>query len=334
MIDSVIQLLLFLRAGDAMKQKKTWARKQKKREWILTLLTVICMLAAFFLFDGNTVGTRTAGGNGSALSDGEMSGFEVHFLDVGQGDATLIVADGHAMLIDAGENDKGTALQLYLKKHGVEQLDYLVLTHTDSDHIGGADVIISKFDIGQIFLSDFKKENQTYRDLMDSMKIKRMTFSTPKVGAEYELGSASFTILAPNDTYDDPNNSSIALIVDYGNNSFLFSGDCEEEAERDILESGINLDVDVYQVGHHGSRTSSTEEFLDEMSPEYAVISCGEENRYGHPHAQTLNNLRARNIKVFRTDEQGSVIAYSDGKTVTWSCSPSDSWQAGEPTHR
>ena len=158
-----------------------------------------------------------------------------------------------------------------------------------------------------------------------------MTFLSPEVGAEYELGDATFTIIAPNDTYEDPNNSSIALIIDYGDSSFLFSGDCEEEAEEDILENGMNLDVDVYQVGHHGSRTSSTEDFLDAMSPEYAVISCEEKNSYGHPHAQTLNNLRARGIKVFRTDEQGSIVAYTDGTHITWNCSPSDSWQAGEP---
>ena len=132
-------------------------------------------------------------GVSSQGSTGEASGLEVHFIDVGQGDATLIKADGHAMLIDAGENDKGTAVQLYLQKQGVEQLDYLVLTHTDSDHIGGADVIVSKFDIGQIFLSDFKKDNKTYRELMDSIKYKNMTFSTPEAGAEYELGSAEFT---------------------------------------------------------------------------------------------------------------------------------------------
>lgn len=312
-----------------MREGKAKKSGQKNKSWLMSLLTFICVLAALFLFHGQdqTKAVRGDGGGGSA-----PSGIEVHFIDVGQGDATLIKADGHAMLIDAGENDKGTAVQLYLKKQGVEQLDYLVLTHTDSDHIGGADVIISKFDIGQIFLSDFKKDNRTYRDLMDSMRSRHMSFSTPKVGAEYELGNASFTILAPNDTYDDPNNSSIALIVDYGKNSFLFSGDCEEEAERDILANGINLDVDVYQAGHHGSRTSSSEEFLDEMSPAYAVISCAQGNRYGHPHAQTLNNLRARGIRVFRTDEQGSVIAYSDGTNITWNCSPDDSWQAGEPT--
>lgn len=315
-----------------MREKGTQKNRQKNKSWLATLLMFICALAVLFFLNGNNGQQRTESVHGSAASGDLSSGMEVHFIDVGQGDATLILADGHAMLIDAGDNSKGTAVQLYLQKQGVERLDYLVLTHTDSDHIGGADVIISKFDIGQIFLDDFKKDNKTYRELMESMKSRDMTFSTPEVGTEYELGDAVFTIIAPNDTYGDPNNSSIALILDYGENSFLFSGDCEEEAERDILENGMNLDVDVYQAGHHGSRTSSTEEFLDAMSPEYAVISCEEGNSYGHPHAQTLNNLRARRVKVFRTDEQGSIVAYSDGTDITWNCSPDDSWQAGEPT--
>lgn len=317
-----------------MKKKGTQKNKSWPATLLASLLTFICALAVLFILNGNFGQRGTGSVHDFAVSGDSSSGMEVHFIDVGQGDATLILAGGHAMLIDAGDNSKGTAVQLYLQKQGVERLDYLVLTHTDSDHIGGADVIISKFDIGQIFLDDFKKDNKTYRELMESMKSRGMTFSTPEAGAEYELGTAVFTIIAPNDTYDDPNNSSIALILDYGENSFLFSGDCEEEAERDILENGMNLDVDVYQAGHHGSRTSSTEEFLDAMSPEYAVISCEEGNSYGHPHAQTLNNLRARRVKVFRTDEQGSVVAYSDGTDITWNCSPSDSWQSGEPTGR
>ena len=316
--------------GETMKQKRSKKPKNRVLQWVITLLVVVCMLAAnYFLgIDGKLTGSEA--GNDQAVTDEGAYGLEVHFIDVGQGDATLIKADGHAMLIDSGENDKGTAVQLYLKKQGVEKLDYLILTHTDSDHIGGADVMITKFDIGQIFLSDFKKDNKTYRELMDSIKYRHMTFSTPEVGAEYELGGATFTIIAPNDTYEDANNSSLALILDYGENSFLFSGDCEEEAEQDILENGLSVDVDVYQVGHHGSKSSSTEQFLDAMSPEYAVISCAEGNSYGHPHARTLNNLRKRNIKVFRTDEQGSIIAFSDGKRITWNCSPSDSWQVGE----
>lgn len=262
----------------------------------------------------------------------ENADMEVHFIDVGQGDATLIKSDGHYMLIDAGENDKGTLIQNYLRKQGVDKLDYLVLTHTDADHIGGADVIINKFAIDNLFLGDYKKDNKTYGELMDAIAYKNLTYSTPAVGAEYQLGNAVFTIVAPNGTYSDPNNSSIALMLQNGNNSFLFTGDCEEEAEEDILRNGINIDCDVYKLGHHGSRTASSRAFLDVITPVYGVVSCQEDNSYGHPHAEPLNNLREMGVMLFRTDEQGSIVAYSDGEEITWNCAPSDTWKAGEPT--
>lgn len=260
-----------------------------------------------------------------------VADMEVHFIDVGQGDATLIKADDKYMLIDAGDNSKGTTVQSYLKKQGVDKLDYLILTHTDADHIGGADVIITKFEVDTLFIGDFKKDNSTYEELMDAIEYKRLKYSTPAVGNEYRLGNAIFTIVAPNTTYDDPNNSSIALLFKNGENTFLFTGDCEEESETDILANGIDIDCDVYKVGHHGSRTASGKDFLKAISPEYGIISCAEENSYGHPHAEVLNNLRNMSVKVFRTDEQGSVVAYSNGTEITWNSEPSDTWKAGEP---
>ncbi len=257
---------------------------------------------------------------------------EVHFIDVGQGDCTLIKCNGKSMLIDAGDNDKGTAVQLYLKKQGIKNLDYLVLTHPDADHIGGADVIVTKFGIDQIFMSPYEKDNKTYDELIQAIDYKNMKWSTPSVGSQYTLGNASFTIIAPNDTYEDPNNSSIGLILKNGKNSFLFTGDAEEEAESDILGNKINISADVYQAGHHGSKTASSSVFLKKVNPTYAVISCAEGNKYGHPHSATLNNLRTMGVQVFRTDEQGSIVAISNGSTITWNCAPSETWQAGEPT--
>ena len=268
--------------------------------------------------------------NSTAVEDSTTSEMEIHFIDVEQGDATLIKVDGHYMLIDAGDNSMGTKVQLYLSKQGVEKLDYLILTHTDADHIGGADVVVTKFDIDTIFMGDYKKDNKTYEELINAMKSRSMTYAIPEVGAQYQLGDATFTILAPKEIYDDPNNTSIALKLTHGENTFLFSGDAEAEAEADILATGLDLDVDVYKVGHHGSSSSSTVEFLDAMTPEYAVISCKEGNSYGHPHAETLINFRAKGIQVFRTDEQGSVVAFSDGQKITWNCAPSETWQAGE----
>lgn len=256
---------------------------------------------------------------------------EVHFIDIGQGDCTLLKCDGMTMLIDAGENDKGTKIQQYLISQGVERLDYLVLTHPDSDHIGGADVIVTKFDIGTVYMSYYTKNNKTYNDLINAIDYKRLKWITPDVGHTFEFGSADVTIIAPNKKYSNPNDASIGLLIRNGSNSFLFTGDAEEEAETDILANNMDIGADVLHLGHHGSKTSSSEKFLDAVSPKYAVISCGEGNSYGHPHAQTMNNLRSRHISVYRTDEQGSIIAVSNGSDITWSCSPSDTWQAGEP---
>ena len=257
---------------------------------------------------------------------------EVHYIDVGQGSATLIKSGDHAMLIDAGDSDQGTKIQLYLTKQGVENLDYLVLTHPDADHIGGAPVIITKFGIGQLFLSNYEKDNKTTQKVRDAMQYKGLTASDCQVGDTYTLGNASFTILAPVKEYADSNNASIALMVQNGNNRFLFTGDCEAEAEADLIASGADLSADVYLAGHHGSDTASSQAFMDAVSPTYAVISCGEGNSYGHPHAEVLNRFRSMGIQVFRTDEQGSVIAESDGTGITWNCAPSETWQAGERT--
>lgn len=257
---------------------------------------------------------------------------EVHYIDVGQGSATLLKSGRHAMLIDTGDSDQGTKIQLYLTKQGVENLDYLVLTHPDADHIGGAPVIITKFGIGQLFLSNYEKDNKTTQKVRDAMQYKDLTASDYQVGDTYTLGNASFTILAPVKEYADSNNASIVIMVQNGNNRFLFTGDCEAEAEADLIASGADLSADVYLTGHHGSDTASSQAFMDAVSPTYAVISCGEGNSYGHPHAEVLNRFRSMGIQVFRTDEQGSVVAESDGTGITWNCAPSETWQAGERT--
>lgn len=265
----------------------------------------------------------------SEISDSRL---EVHFMDVGQGDATFISCDGHYMLIDAGNNDKGTAVWSYLMQQGVEQLDYVIATHPDADHIGGVDVVLYKFDCGTVIMPDVENNTRTYEDVVQVMKEKDYPMTVPIVGETYSLGEASFTIIAPNKDYgNDLNNSSVGILLEHGDNRFLLTGDAEEEAEADILANGIDISADVYKAGHHGSNTASTEEFLNAVNPDYAVISCGEENSYGHPHAEVLNRFRSMGIDVFRTDEQGTIVAVSDGMEITWNCTPSESWQAGEP---
>ena len=256
---------------------------------------------------------------------------EVHFLDVGQGDATLIACDGHYMLIDAGNNDKGTLVQSYLEQQGVETLDYVIGTHPDADHIGGLDVILYKFDCGTVILPEVENDTRTYEDVIRVLEEKDYPVTAPVVGDAYTLGGASFTIVAPNGDYgDDLNDWSVGILLQNGENRFLFTGDTGEQAEQDILANGIDISADVYKASHHGSNTASSEAFIQAVSPEYAVISVGEGNQYGHPHAEVLNRFREAGIEVFRTDEQGTIVAASDGTDITWNTASSGSWQAGE----
>lgn len=267
----------------------------------------------------------------SQASGSKESKMEVHFIDVGQGDAALITCDGHSMLIDAGDYTKGTAIQNYLQKQKIKKLDYLILTHPDADHIGGAPVIITKFDIDKVFISNYEKDNKTYQKLIQALDNKHLKYTMPKAGAQYTLGTAAVTILAPNGNYDNPNDASIALTIRNGKNTFLFTGDAGENAEQDILGNGIDVSADVYKAGHHGSRTSTSQKFFEAVKPSYAVISCGEDNSYGHPHAEALNTFRMNGVAVYRTDEEGTIIAVSDGEKITFNVPASETWKSGEP---
>lgn len=289
----------------------------------------------------NTISQNVLSGSDEAITDeviseealdptDELLPLEIHYMDVGQGDATLITCNGEAMLIDAGDNSCGTKLQNYIRKQGVKSLKYMIGTHPDADHVGGMDVIITKFDCDMILLPDYQSDTQTYRDVLDAVIYRNEYVTVPKVGECYTLGDAEFTVLSPSRIYEDSNNNSIALRLTYGERSFLFTGDAEYEAESDMLQGNQSLQSDVYKVGHHGSKTATSEQFLRTVSPKYAVISCGSDNDYGHPHAEVLNRLREYGVQVFRTDEQGSIIATCDGSNILWSCSPTDTWQAGE----
>lgn len=292
---------------------------------------VYIFLVAAVLIGGILADSRMSLASGAKAGNTKAAKMEVHFIDVGQGDSTLITCDGHAMLIDAGDYSKGTAIQNYLQKQKVTKLDYLILTHPDSDHIGGAPVIITKFEIDKVFVSNYEKDNKTYLKLIQALDNKRLKYTTPKVGTQYTLGTAKITILAPNGEYDNPNDVSVALMIQNGENKFLFTGDAGEDAERDMLETDIGLSADVLKAGHHGSRTSTSGKFFEAVSPSCAVISCGEDNSYGHPHAETLNTFRMNGVKVYRTDEDGTIVAVSDGKKVTFNVPASETWKAGEP---
>ena len=254
---------------------------------------------------------------------------EVHFIDVGEADSTLIICGEDAMLIDAGTPDMGTAVRLYMKKQNVSRLKYLLLTHSDKDHIGGAASVISNVPIDNLFMCRYEKDNEVYLNLINEINYKNMTWTTPDVGTELTLGDANITVIAPNREYDNPNDSSIGVIIRHGEDSFIFTGDAETPAEEDIVNNGLDLSADVYKAGHHGSRTASSDAFLDKINPEYAIISCETDNKYGHPHFEVLEKFKNRGIKLYRTDKQGTIIAYSDGKDITFNIDPSEDWEPG-----
>lgn len=275
---------------------------------------------------------ETAGAEQQEETTGE--GLEVHFIDVGQGDATLIRQGEHAMLIDGGDNDKGSTVQAYLQSQNIDKLDYVIGTHPDSDHIGGLDVILYKFQWDMVMMPDLDKDTRTYEDVVRVIQDKNRQITVPKVGETYSLGEAEFTIVCPQrtDYGDDSNNYSIGIRLEYGETHFLFTGDAEEASEQDMLSSGMELSADVFKAAHHGSDTANTEAFLEAVDPTAVVISCGEGNSYGHPRAAVMNELRQMGVDVYRTDEQGTIVAYSDGREITWNTAKSESQKAGEPT--
>ena len=257
----------------------------------------------------------------------EDSSFEIHFIDVGQGDCSLILCDGKAMLIDGGESSESSKVYAYLKAHGIDHLDYIVATHAHSDHIGGLSGALNYASVGTAFCSVTEYDSKTFTSMVKYLNNQGLKITVPSAGDTFNLGSATVQILGPQRAYDDPNDMSIVLKVTYGETSFLFTGDAERTAEADILDAGYDLSATVLKVGHHGSDTSTSYPFLREVMPEYAVIQVGKDNSYGHPTEDTLSRLRDADVKVYRNDLQGTIICTSDGKSVTFSTEKNESVQ-------
>ena len=246
----------------------------------------------------------------------------VEFLDVGQADSILIYNKGHYMLIDAGNNEDGYKLVNYFKTLGITKFDYVVGTHAHEDHIGGMDDIINNFDIGHFYMPDVITTTKTFEDIVIGLENKQLAFETPKVGSSFKVGDASINTIYVGSDEADLNNTSIVLKLTYGSNKFLFTGDAEGKVEKQILESGIESDV--LKVGHHGSQYSSTLAFLNVVNPTYAVIQVGKNNVYDHPKKVILNRFDYLNIKVYRTDLDGTIVAKSDGEKITFSTKETD----------
>lgn len=255
------------------------------------------------------------------------SSFEVHFIDVGQGDSSLIICDGEAMLIDGGEASESSKIYAYLKSNGIEHLEYIVATHAHSDHIGGLSGALNYATVSTALCPVTEYDSKTFESFVKYLGKQGVSITVPSAGDVFELGSSTVTVLGPVKNYDEPNDTSIVLRIDYGNTSFLFTGDAESTAETDIIDSGANLSATVLKVGHHGSDTSTSYPFLREVMPEYAVIQVGKDNSYGHPTEGTLSKLRDADAKVYRNDLQGTIVCSRNGETVSFSTERNSSAQ-------
>lgn len=292
-------------------------KNEKKIRKIISIIIGI-IIVLFILLNGDFINNATASvsninnSNENNNVDGSLS---VYFIDVGQGDCIYINQGEYNMLIDAGNNEDGEKLVSYLKSLNVNGFDYVIGTHPHEDHIGGMDDIINNFEIDNYYMPDKLSTTKTFEDVLDALDAKGLSYNVPKIDDEFKLGDATFKVIYSGDDTNDINDSSIVLKMTYGDNSFLFTGDATSNVEEIILNQDIKSDV--LKVAHHGSSYSSTTEFLDKVDPKYAIISVGTNNSYNHPASITLQKLSNRDIKVYRTDLDGTIIFTSDGTNLS-----------------
>lgn len=307
-----------------MAKHRTKTQTKKVKGKLNGLIIFISLLIIVTLAITNHFGILTYekllsvfGFSNGIVVDGDLS---VHFINVGQGDCSLIISDGQTALIDAGEAEYGDTVVSYLNSQGIKKLDYVIVTHPHSDHMGGIATVLESFDVGKVVVPKVSDEmaptTKTYRVFLQTVQNEGLKLTQAKVGDVYNLGEASFELLAPNSDYKDLNNYSIVSLLTYGENKFLFTGDAESKSEKEMLEKNLLTKVDVLKVGHHGSSTSSKKKFLEVVSPDYAVILCGD-NSYNHPHEDTVDNLLEYTDNIYRTDQQGTVVFTSDGKELS-----------------
>lgn len=284
---------------------------------IIGLVILIVVTIQGNLFDN--VSNATASINDSTKSDKidakVKENFSVSFIDVGQADSILIRNGNYNMLIDAGNNEDGEKLVNYFKSLGIEEFTYVFATHPHEDHIGGMDDIINNFKIDNYYMSNKLSTTKTFMDVLDALDGRNLKYMVPNKGDTLKLGDANIKVIYPGDDKSNINDSSIVLKITYGKNSFLLTGDATSNVERKIYNEDIKSDV--LKVAHHGSSYSSTDVFLDRVKPYYAVISVGKNNIYNHPSNKTLEKLNKRNIKVYRTDLDGTIVFTSDGDNLS-----------------
>lgn len=293
-------------------------RRKNKRLFTLIIILLLSMSALKYGYDGLDDTADTYSGSEHSESVSVEGDCNIYFLDVEQGSCTLIELNGEYMIIDGGNSNKSSFVVSYLQNMGINDLEYMIATHYDSDHISGLVGVMNVFDVQNILAPDYITDSKIYNSFINMADSREFEINTPEVGDTYSFNEASFTIIAPNsDSYSEENDYSIALKFEYGNNSFIVAGDATSVSEAEMLSGDIDLSADLYVVNHHGSKYSTTDEFLDAVNPEYAVISVGADNSYGHPSEEVLSKLNKREIEIYRTDESGTIIFKFDGQNIS-----------------
>lgn len=279
----------------------------------------------------NSSSSSSASNNNTATQPQSFQAtMAVHFIDVGQGLSILVQSGGQNLLYDGGDQEHADDVVSYLQQQNVQNIDYMISSHYDEDHVSGLIDCMNTFPVSNVIGADYAQDSDVFTEFMDTAATKGLEVRYPFVGDSYSFGTGSFTILAPDGiNAADSNNNSVVIKLENGSTSFIFTGDAEEKSEQDMIKPDVNLDCDVLCVGHHGSSSSTSWDFLEATTPEYAVISCGLNNQYGHPSEETLGRLSDMGIPVFRTDKQGTVIAQSDGTSIIWNVEPCNDYSSG-----
>ncbi len=296
-------------------------QKERRNALIIVLLCtfglIVATLELFGITNWHKVSVFSGAVDGINVADAD---FAVYYLDVGQSDCSIVVCNDEVMVIDTGSYPQLADIQEALYALEVETIDYLVVTHQHDDHMSGAERLIEHYDVKNIIMPTLSNENavksETYYRLLRAITDNNVNPISAQGLDKFNLGGASIDILAPQKQYKELNNMSIVMKITYGETAFLFQGDAESQVEKDLLFSDFDLSADVLKLGHHGSKTASTEKYLDAVNPEVAIVSCGQGNSYGHPRVTVMEYLIERNIDYFITVDNGDIIVASDGKNI------------------
>lgn len=283
---------------------------------VVIILFVIALFAGHIIYNNPQLLKRQFVISSDVPEDTSLT---VTFLDVGQGNCVLVESDGHYMLIDGGDNSHSSFVVSYLQKQGIKKLDYVLVSHYDADHLSGIIGVLYNYSVDMLLTPDYEGDTKTYNSYIKCITSQNIEPVHPVPGASFALGNATFTVVCPDGYYyEEENNYSLGIRLTDDNNSFLILGDAMTKSETAMLKSGLDITADVYMVSHHGSSSSSSQKFLEAVNPQYAVISVGADNDYGHPTKKVLSRLDALHVQVLRTDENGTITAYSTKDGIQW----------------